>query len=486
VVPTIVVLGGKVDMLITRALIVVLLVVVALTPVAPIVRAATPDRPAASDAPARALPVGNRIPWRGQNWFFSGANVAWMNWGRDFGGGHDGGVSAPDNRAKLGERFATAKASGVNVLRWWTFEGDPWQITRDEGGAPNGLDEAIYQDFDAALELAEEHDLYYVFVLFSGPAALPPSWLNDSAQRLQLANALGPLFARYKDNPRVMTWEVFNEPDNDVWRKGVREESMRMTTREIVDSIHANSSAYATIGMMMLDGLPMSKGLGLDYYQAHWYDTMPSGDWCAMCTNYEAVKAKYDLDAPLVIGETYLGPDIENAHLRLDDLYNKGYAGAWPWSIFPESTFDKLEIDWNAFRIFAGRHPDLGPRTTAALAPTDAAPTVRLAFTTSARPADTRVAAGARLPVDLKITSTAKTSVLVDVEIYNPAGEKVHQQAFDNQAFGPGETKVYTTFWSSPPDAAPGEYVVKIGVFTPGWGRLHEWNDTASKFTLGR
>jgi hypothetical protein len=90
------------------------------------------------------------------------------------------------------------------------------------------------------------------------------------------------------------------------------------------------------------------------------------------------------------------------------------------------------------------------------------------------------------MPVDVKITAIAGTRVLVDIEIYGPAGEQVHQQVFDNQAFGPGETKVYTTVWTVPGDAPAGEYTIKVGVFTPEWGKVHDWNDRAATFTVSQ
>ena len=40
---------------------------------------------------------------------------------------------------------------------------------------------------------------------------------------------------------------------------------MRATIREVVNAIHANSSAYATVGMGMIDGLPLVTGLGLAF-----------------------------------------------------------------------------------------------------------------------------------------------------------------------------------------------------------------------------
>ena len=183
----------------------------------------------------------------------------------------------------------------------------------------------------------------------------------------------------------------------------------------------------------------------------------------------------------------YAGTDVENAHLRLDDFYTKGYAGAWVWAgIFPDRTHDKLGVDWIAMRIFAGRHPDLGPRTTPALPPSDSPPTAKLQFTSFAQAAASRVSPGQRIPVDVKVTSTTQANALVDIEIYSPTGEKVHQQAYDGQSFGPGQTKVYSTVWAVPAGAAPGMYTVMVGVFTPGWGRVYDWNDKAATFEVTR
>ena len=62
---------------------------------------------------------------------------------------------------------------------------------------------------------------------------------------------------------------------------------------------------------------------------------------------------------------------------------------------------------------------------------------------------------------------------LVDLEVYSMDGQKVHQKAMDNQAFGPGETKVVLDGLArARPTQQPGEYVVKVGVFTPGWGKV--------------
>jgi hypothetical protein len=321
--------------------------------------------PVAGAQRAPAIPAGNRIPIPGVDgqWYLHGVNVPWYQWGCDFGCGANGGVSATAVRQALLPGFEQARASGLHIIRWWVFPGDPWQIRRDGEGSPAGLDNAIFADFDAALQLAEEHDLYYDFVLFSSPTSVPRTWLTDERQRSRLAASLATLFARYRGNPRVLAWEVFNEPEFDIWSGKIAQTPVQATVKAIADAVHASSTAYVTVGSAMLDGLPLWRGQGLDFFQAHWYDYMNGGDWCARCTDYAAVRRRYELDAPLVIGELYTGRDAD-ALQRFEDFYTKGYAGAWPWSLFPDRTNDKLGVDHAAAQTFAGRHAgDIGPRS---------------------------------------------------------------------------------------------------------------------------
>jgi len=309
--------------------------------------------------PPPALPAGSRIPWEGEEWYLHGANVPWYNWGCDFGCGQNGGASSAAVQSALRNGFGQLQTSGIHVARWWVFPGDPWQITRDGAGEPTGINPAVYADFDAALALAEEYDLYYVFTLFSSPTRLPASWMADAGQRGKLAEALGALFARYGDNPRVLTWQVFNEPEWHIWSGEVELGPAQATVRDIAAAVHANSGAYVSVGSAKLAGLPMWVGQGLDYYTAHWYDEMTGGS-CALCTDYESVKATYGLDGPLAIGEFYAGADID-AEQRLEAWYDKGYAGAFAWSLFPGRTNDGMSIDMSAAQAFAAQHSDIGP-----------------------------------------------------------------------------------------------------------------------------
>src|SRR5205807_4069814 len=118
----------------------------------------------------------------------------------------------------------------------------------------------------------------------------------------QLASALAPLFAHYRDSARVMTWEVFNEPEWDIMNRKIDAASVQATVRSVADSVHANSSAYVTVGGGLLSQLPLWVGQHLDYYQVNWYEAQTGAD-CARWTEYATVGGRYKLDAHLVIGE---------------------------------------------------------------------------------------------------------------------------------------------------------------------------------------
>jgi len=102
-------------------------------------------------------------------------------------------------------------------------------------------------------------------------------------------------------------------------------------------------------------------------------------------------------------------------------------------------------------------------------------------FTSSINVSSGQVQAGANLNVVVSVKSATAMPALVDVEVYDATGHKAFQRWYDNQQFGAGETRTYALNWVVPPGVNPGSYVMKVGVFSPGWsGKLYAWNDNAS------
>ena len=113
-----------------------------------------------------------------------------------------------------------------------------------------------------------------------------------------------------------------------------------------------------------------------------------------------------------------------------------------------------------------------------------AGPLTSNGFTTVARNSALQYAPGAAVTTTATVTSQASRRVLVDVEIYDPAGGRVLQRSWDRQRLSAGTARSFTVSWPLAANALIGRYVVKIGVFSSGWGTLHHWNDEAVSFDV--
>src|SRR6516164_7313108 len=96
----------------------------------------------------------------------------------------------------------------------------------DDSGNVTGVDEFFFRDLDAALEIAQRHDMYLVFTLFSsglwtadcqsagvqlgGHADL----LTDASKRQSLVqNAIVPTLDHAAASDRVLAYEIIAEPE---------------------------------------------------------------------------------------------------------------------------------------------------------------------------------------------------------------------------------------------------------------------------------
>jgi hypothetical protein len=310
------------------------------TPPAP---TATPSTSTVAEQPA----PGPLISWRGSERFLVGANLPWVEWGCDFGCGDAGGASSEATQLVLADAFTAARASGIELVRWWVFTDGPRHFVLDEHGLPTAVKAEVDVDLDAALDVAELYHIDYVLTLFPSPTAIPDSWLGSQQARAQVAAVLGDLFARHADSSRIHTWQLFNEPEWDIWSGNAAADEVRELVHLVADEVHQHTNASVSVGGARLDGLPMWQGLGLDYLTVHWYDHMRSRRECVPCTTWVAISSAAEVTEPILIGEIYLGNDIDAA-ARLLDIAARGYAGAFGWSLLPDRTADHLAIDLDA------------------------------------------------------------------------------------------------------------------------------------------
>lgn len=75
----------------------------------------------------------------------------------------------------------------------------------------------------------------------------------------------------------------------------------------------------------------------------------------------------------------------------------------------------------------------------------------------------------------------APDPILVDIEVFDGAGQKIAQAFYDNEIIGTNEAATYTLDWT-PTEA--GAYRAAVGLIFAGWQGLYEWTNEATLFTV--
>jgi hypothetical protein len=324
--------------------------------------AATPTVPEATPT-SRALPTATTegegwsqtIRWRGGDRFLLGVNYPYHQYGNDFGGNAWGsyGVHDPKTYEVVDADFEQLSSMGVRTVRWFVFTDGRAGIKFDGEGMPSGLDEFVMQDFDAALEIAQRHNIGLNLVLLDHRFVFDTTEENGvkmgghaeviaspEGQEALVRNVFEPVFRRYAGHPAILSWEVMNEPEWAILDAGTVDRAsvskplnlatFRKFAQMTVDSIHSVAKSYATIGCADAKWAQNWMGLGLDFYQIHYYDWMQPHS----TDNLFGMRAEWlRLDRPVVVGE-FPADKSTVAGLRdyLNLWYSNGYAGAWAWS----------------------------------------------------------------------------------------------------------------------------------------------------------
>lgn len=91
---------------------------------------------------------------------------------------------------------------------------------------------------------------------------------------------------------------------------------------------------------------------------------------------------------------------------------------------------------------------------------------------------------GQTIPINTTFTETGGSlqNGILDIEVYNSAGQKVAQQYWTGQNLTTGQSVPETFDWTAP--STSGTYTVEVGVFSSGWSTNYYWNNSAGSFSI--
>lgn len=272
--------------------------------------------------------------------FLIGANLPWIHYGIDFGANawrSSGGVAQPEERAELQAVFEELAASGVEYVRWFLFCDGRAGIEFNDRGRPCAPDQFVFSDIDAALETAQQHGIRVMFVLLDFLWCVAPRTvrgvqlggrthvLRDSENRHALLDGvLRPVLERYGEEPSIFAWDIINEPE---WIKTLMPEEIRDFLSESVALVHASTLHPATIGSAGTRWRDRYKGLGLDFYQVHWYDKLKHQP------SLETSVEQLGFDRPVLLGEFPTRGSRRTSKEIIETARAAGYSGAFYWSV---------------------------------------------------------------------------------------------------------------------------------------------------------
>jgi hypothetical protein len=312
---------------------------------------------------------GTQFKYNGQKIFFSGMNLAWINYNSDVGA---------DALNENGWRKAVQdiRAAGGNSIRWWLFNNMSISPTINTStNLVSGLPANTINNIKKALDIAEEYGVMVSLCLFSHNLMESDQWGRYADDKLSIAanknlftdagieafitKALKPVLEGIGNHKALWTWELFNEPEGMAtgvagatpWTKqsmpigDIQKLSNRVAaaihdhdnTLLVSNGIHnADEFSYWADAALRSAG-GKDNGI-LDFYQVHFY---PEHQTTAQ-NPFDHPFSHWNLTKPLVIGEfSAAGWDKERfpaykvatktpAQLYLY-AYNQGYAGALSW-----------------------------------------------------------------------------------------------------------------------------------------------------------
>ena len=282
--------------------------------------------------------------------FTVGANLPWVRYGGDIGANAwspAGGLATrPADRQRLDRLLERLAAAGVTALRWFFLCDLRAGVRFDAGGAAAGLQPEAWRDIDAALDSVGRAGMRLMPVLFDFHLCRPRRLLGGvqmggrsrllSQPRLRaslLDAVVTPLLARYGRVPEIAAWDLFNEPEWATFGVGtwnpvasVPRRAMRQFLHAAAARVHEQTVHEVTVGSASVLTLGLVRGLGLDFYQPHWYDHFETR------APLSRPVRELGCDRPVVLGEFPTRQSSRSPAELIAAAEQNGYAGAYFWS----------------------------------------------------------------------------------------------------------------------------------------------------------
>ena len=230
----------------------------------------------------------------------------------------------------------------------------------DAGGTPTGLDAAVLPDIAALASAARRHGIGLVPVLLDFHLCGPREIVNgvqlggrshliadrDAAAAL-VDRVVRPIAEMFGNDDAIVAWDVMNEPEwclpRDLFpgATAVSFAAMRRFLAEAVQVIHRHARQPVTVGSAGTWALDLVTGIGLDFYQIHWYDRF---GWDALARPVAELGLA---DRPVILGE------FSGRSTRIGDVFDEakpaGYEGALVWSVLSNdehSAYPPDVVEW--------------------------------------------------------------------------------------------------------------------------------------------
>ncbi|MCK9183527.1 MAG: T9SS type A sorting domain-containing protein [Fibrobacteraceae bacterium] len=316
---------------------------------------------------------GTAFKYKGNPIFFSGANLAWIDYNSDVGD------NALDENAWR-QAVEGVRSSGGNVIRWWLFNNMSQSPTiNTTTHLVSGLKANTIANMEKALDIAEEYGVMVSMCLFSHNLMEFSQWgiytndkvdstanlnlFTDEGTSAFITNALDPVVEAIGNHEALLTWEIFNEPEGMTsvgWTtRKIDKSLLQKFTNKVAAAIHAkNSALLVSTGSVNIqyqswwnnDALIAAGGEAtgtLDFFQTHYYPYYQNDDVSPFLHTPQELAATYNFDAdkPLIIGEfpasgwagtTYNSNMAAKTELTTEQCYqnafDKGYAGVLAWT----------------------------------------------------------------------------------------------------------------------------------------------------------